>query len=406
MDPKIQLSGVSKAYHVSTAEPLPLLRQILANPAAGMRRSVTTKVAVDNVSLSMGAGERVGIIGRNGAGKTTLLKILAGLAEPSSGEIAVEGHVTAIMTLGLGLREDLTGRENIYVDGEMKGRSRDEIERMIDDVIAFADLGEFIEYPVRTYSTGMKARLAFATTMHIVPEILLIDEALSVGDVAFALKATAQIRELCETGKIVVIVSHSMESVVDICNRCLWMEDGRIVMDGDPSAVTRAYVESVRRKDEEAVLERFRRLVGAKSYRPGCEISHLAVGHAAGGDVIVEAGKDLLLEVTLQIGAVLGTPDLRLRIIRLDGLVVTENRLSEEGGAAGGAVRGAVGYTIEMRPLVLGPGVYQVVVELLEMGEVVAERSTVVEVVASLVPTGGRPALLYPCSVTAQPVGG
>ena len=404
MNPGVELREVSKVYHCVAAEPAPLLRQMLVNPAKGLRRSVTTKVAVDNVSLSIGAGERVGIIGRNGAGKTTLLKMLAGLAEPSSGEIAVEGHITAIMTLGLGLREDLTGRENVYVDGEMKGRSRNEIERVIEDVIAFADLGEFIEYPVRTYSTGMKARLAFATTMHIVPQILLIDEALSVGDVAFALKATAKIRELCETGKIVVIVSHSMESVVEICNRCLWMEDGRIVMDGDPSVVTRAYVESVRRKDEEALLERFRRLVGARAYRAGCEISCLAVRHATGRDVIVEAGKDLSLGVTLQIAPALRAPDLRLRIIRLDGLVVTENRLSEEWGGARGAIRGAVGYTIDMRPLVLGPGVYQVVLELLEMGEVVAERSTVVDVLASHVPTGGQPALLYPCSVTAQPV--
>src|SRR5439155_15846568 len=139
-----------------------------------------------------------------------------------------------------------------------------------------------------------KARLAFATTMHIEPEILVIDEALSVGDAAFAVKATAKIRELCEKGKIVIIVSHSMENVSDICNRCLWMEDGRIVMDGDPAVVTRAYVEAVRRRDEAVLLDRFRRLIGAKSYREGCDIVRLAVGREGGADsqVILNAGED------------------------------------------------------------------------------------------------------------------
>lgn len=405
MNPSIELRAASKVYHVQAVELALTLGQMLVGRVARQRPSWTVKVAVDNVSLSIKTGERVGIIGRNGAGKSTLLKMIAGLAEPTSGQVAVEGRITAIMTLGLGLREDLTGRENIYVDGEVQGRSRAEVDCVIEDIIEFADIGEFIDYPVRTYSSGMKARLSFATLIHIIPEILVIDEALSVGDAAFAVKATAKMKELCDKGKIIIIVSHGMESVVDMCNRCLWMEDGRIVMDGDPSSVTWAYVEAVRRRDEEVLLDRFRALVGAKSYRLGCQVIHLTARHEddADGQVILNAGKDVSIDVVLQVDTPLKSPDLRLRIIRLDGLVVTSNRMSEECGKVTKSFQGVIGYSIAMRPLVLAPGVYRMVVELMDKDQVVAERSTIVEVVALRVPTGGRTALLYPCSVTTQP---
>jgi len=320
--PRIEFEDVSKVYHLPLAELALGLGQTLLNRVADRHQLTTVKVAVDNVSLTIETGQRVGIIGRNGAGKSTLLKLLAGLVEPTSGEVAVEGHVTAVMTLGLGLREDLTGRENIYVDGEIQGRSRVDTDSVIEDIIEFVDIGEFIDYPVRTYSSGMKARLSFAMMIHIVPEILVIDEALSVGDAAFAVKATTKMKELCEKGKIIIIVSHGMESVVDMCNRCLWMEDGRIIMDGDPAAVTLAYVEAVRQKDEELLLYRFRRLINARSYLAGCEVVDLAVGNDRDDNtqVILKAGKDVSLQVTVRVDTLLETPDLRLRVIRLDGL--------------------------------------------------------------------------------------
>ncbi len=315
----------------------------------------------------------------------------------------MEGHVTSILTLGLGLREDLTGRENIYLDGEVQGRSRSEIDKVIDEVIAFADIGEFIEYPVRTYSTGMKARLAFAMTFHIEPEILLIDEALSVGDAAFSTKATQKIRELCNKGKIVIIVSHSMENVVEICNRCLWMEEGSITMDGAPSAVTLAYIESVRKKDEAAIMERFRTYIGGKSLRQGCQIEQIEVRQDPTSELrsIVRAGEATDLKIQMRIPHALARADMRLVITRLDGLILTENYMSEAAGVTTGPLIGSVTYLVGMRPLVLSPGIYRIVVELLDGDEVVAERSTIMEVVAEKIPTGGRTALLYPCSVQA-----
>lgn len=396
MTQRIELRSVSKVYEV--AAPAASLGKALSDP---FRRGVSRKTAVDDLDLTIEAGQRVGIVGRNGAGKTTLLKLLAGLAAPSSGEVVVEGRVTAIMTLGLGIREDMTGRENIYLEGEVQGRTRAEVERVIDEVVAFAELGEFIDYPVRTYSTGMKARLAFAAGTHVDPEVLIIDEALSAGDAAFAVKATRKIRQLCEVGKIVVIVSHSMGSVVDICNRCLWMGSGRIVMDGDPVAVTRAYVEAVRREDDAALLARFRSLVGSRSHRPSCEITELSVMQEGQETdrATVASGLETSVRWKARIGGCLQRPRARFCVVRLDGVLMSASYMAIKRDKD---VVDEFGCVIAMRPLVLGPAVYRLSVEVLDGDEPVAERSTIVEVIAEQKPRGGVPALLYPCAVTAE----
>jgi len=396
MTPRLELRGVSKTYVGRGVTPVSL-RAAFRAPS---RTISTRRVAVADLSLSIGAGERVGIIGRNGAGKTTLLKLMAGLAEPSSGEVSVQGRVIAIMTLGLGIREDVSGRENIYLEGEVQGRSRWEVDRIVDDIVAFADLGEFIDYPVRTYSTGMKARLAFATATHVDPEILIIDETLSVGDAAFSVKATRKIRELCDRGNIVVIVSHSMGSVVEICNRALWIHDGRLVMDADPLEVTRAYVDAVRREDDAAVLTRFRALVGSRSHRPGCEITELAVTQEGQqtARTTVAAGVDTWVRWAARVMDELRDPQARLRIVRLDGTLISESQVPIK------ARGNAFGYAIAMLPLVLAPTVYRLVLEILDDETPVAERSTTVEVIASQMPRGGRPTLLYPCTVRAERV--
>ena len=408
MSPHIEMKDVSKSYpRSSSSSGLRVsLAMLLARQPSQQRTSQQCKRAVDRLSLSIGTGERVGIVGRNGAGKSTLLSMLAGVITPSTGTITIHGHVTSILTLGMGLREDLSGLDNIYLDGEFQGRSRADVDRVIDEVAAFADIGEFIEYPVRTYSTGMKARLAFAMTFHIEPEILLIDEALSVGDATFSVKATQKIRDLCGKGKIVIIVSHSMESVIEICTRCLWMENGRIVMDGDPAAVTRAYVESVRKNDEAVMLKRFRSYMGARSLRQGCEIEQIQLGQGLAWEPqsVLNAGEDAEIKLVMRIQGTVACPDLRLVIRRLDGLILTDTRLSESAEKVVEPFVGTVTYSIGMRPLVLSPGMYRIMVELLDTGEIVAERSTLVEIIAENVPTGGQTALLYPSFVQAKAV--
>lgn len=353
------------------------------------------KTAVDGVSLTIRHGERLGIVGRNGAGKSTLLHMIAGLSALTSGSIEIEGKVTSVMTLGIGLRDDLSGRENIYVDGEVQGHSRHEIDQVIDQIIAFADLGEFIDYPVRTYSTGMKARLAFSMISHIDPEILIIDEALSVGDASFSNKATARIKEICARGKIVIIVSHGMSAIKEICNRCLWMEDGRVVMDGSPEEVTAAYINAVRSADEILLMEKFRKHVGVKSMQAGWEVKQVAIftSESAEQRVLLQAGQTVRFEIKATVPINHAHANVHMRITRLDELLVFDERFPVEAGRLHDQ---SIGLEIEMNPLVLGAAVYRVDVSLENGGTVCAESSNIFEVFALNPPAGGKPMLLYP----------
>ncbi len=403
---RIEVREVSKSYSSQTPGMLGSFSALVLARPGERKNSDKRNIAVEKVSLTIGAGERLGIIGPNGAGKSTLLRMIAGLTTPTSGQIDVRGHVTAVFTLGIGLREDLTGRDNIYIDGELQGKRRGEVDEIINEIIAFADIGEFIDYPLRTYSTGMKSRLAFSMLIHISPEILIIDEALSAGDGFFVDKAKRKIREVCERGKITIIVSHAMQSIVDMCTRCVWLEDGRVVMDGDPQVVTGAYVDSVRKREEATLLEKFHRHIDAQSYREGCRIAkfELRTCEGAGTQVIIHSGEDAELQLRVELDVPVACPVLRLEVRRLDGLVVVESLQEGSGRNGGQPFVGSIGYRIAMRPVVLGAGIYRARIELLDHKEVVATRSIVLEVVADHAPTGGRPVLLYPCSVSVQQV--
>jgi len=365
----------------------------------------TKKVAVDSISLYIAQGTRLGIIGRNGAGKSTLLQMIAGLAAATSGTVRVTGHVTAVMTLGVGLREDLSGRENIYVDGEIQGRSRAQTDAVIEAIMAFADLGKFIDYPIRTYSTGMKARLAFAMITHVDPEILIIDEALSAGDARFASKASAKIREICSRGKIVIIVSHSMAAIRDMCNRCLWLDAGKVKLDGPPGEVCEAYLAAVRHDDEATLLAKFHRLVGSRSHQAGFELRWIELFDEDSASVrsVIECGRPVRIRCAGKVPASRRSADLRLQITRLDGLVVVDEQvtlnLPPESTTAGEFEAEA-----RMHPLVLGPGHYKVVMRLLAGESEAAECSTVFEAFTHSPPIGGRAALLYPVTALSSPI--
>ncbi len=383
---EVELKNLRKVY------PRKINDQIISVVMAAIGRpseSIGGGVALNNLSLSICEGERIGIIGRNGAGKSTLLQMLAGITEPTSGRLSISGKVTAVLTLGVGLREDLTGRENIYLDGETQGKAKDEMDADVDAIVEFAELGKFIDLPLRTYSTGMKARLAFAMITQINPEILIIDEALSVGDAAFSIKAGKRIAQLCAQGAIVLIVSHSMQSIRELCNRCLWLDQGQLVMDGPPDLVIRAYLESVREADEIDHVSRFRSLVGAQSLMPGFVLSEL---RSVSNDYDVKrlvsgAPLSVFFEWQLPEAEVVGS--FLLRCFRLDGALICEHLVDEP-------------VTIKERKLCmiypkfnLAPGMYRLHLEWQDkVGVLRAQASTVLEVIANDVPTGGRPVLL------------
>lgn len=397
MSLSIQVENLRKHYKLAKAGS--------SHESAGVEvESVQEKVAVDGVSLTISMGERLGIVGRNGAGKSTLLHMIAGLSSPTSGSITVNGKITAIMTLGLGLREHASGRENVYIDGEVQGKTKTEIDAVIDQIIDFAELGEFIDFPVRTYSTGMKSRLAFAMISCLEPEILIIDEALSAGDAKFSLKATAKIREICEKGKIVIIVSHSMSAINDMCNRCLWIDQGRIVMDGTPKEVCDAYIDAVRGEDEARLLERFKGQAQERVTTQGWSIDTLVLhqGGTVAERVLIEAGEDLTIRTKILVPNTAADIVVGLSITRLDGLVVMQEDTLADAYRKNGVVRVQFG----MCPVVLGQGVYRLEISARESAMERARRSVIFEVYTQTPPAGGRPLLLYPAHASASTLSG
>ena len=197
--------------------------------------------AIEDASFSFKDGDRVGLLGHNGAGKSTLLRLLSGVYEPSSGSVCIRGDIGSLIDISLGIDPEATGRENIYIRGGLLGMRRSEVTARIDGIIEFSELGGFIDMPLRTYSSGMSLRLAFAVSTIVRPEILLMDEWLSVGDEGFKHKAEERMGELVKSTNILIIATHSRDMIMKTCNRAICLEHGRIIMDGDPQEVCDAY---------------------------------------------------------------------------------------------------------------------------------------------------------------------
>jgi ABC-type polysaccharide/polyol phosphate transport system ATPase subunit len=197
--------------------------------------------ALREVSLEVSGGETVGVIGRNGAGKSTLLRLIARVMPPTAGRVVVWGRTAPLLELGLGFHGELTGRENVMLQGALLGFSRAEMRRRTPRIVEWAELEEFIDAPVRTYSTGMAARLAFSVATDVEPDILLVDEALAVGDERFQMKCHSRIEDFREAGKTVFLVSHALSAVRENCRRAIWIHEGRLVRDGDSASVTELY---------------------------------------------------------------------------------------------------------------------------------------------------------------------
>jgi lipopolysaccharide transport system ATP-binding protein len=381
MEPKVELQGVAKVFTLNAR-----------TGDTPHTSTPTTKVALADINLTLTQGERIGIIGPNGAGKSSLLHIIAGLSSATSGFVRVTGHVTSILTLGVGLRDDLTGRENIYIDAEIHNRSRQQVDEVIDEIIAFSELGEFIEYPVRTYSTGMKARLAFSMISQVDPEVLIIDEALSVGDASFSGKATARIKDICARGKIVIVVSHSMDSVKSICNRCIWLDHGKVVLDGAPEEVTAAYIDSVRKNDDAQLMQRFRKFAGKHSFAPGHSVNRVELlgGPQLEPRTLLETQQPCAIRVHANAAALDEGLKLRVCITRFDGAVMFEESFNAAFCQAG---EQELALEVTMPALMLGAAIYRLDVHLARDAVQLAQDSQVFEVFSAKVPAGGKPML-------------
>jgi len=201
--------------------------------------------ALKNVSFNVSKGEVVGIIGKNGAGKSTLLKIISGILKPTKGSVTCSGSIVPMLELGSGFDHDLTGRENIFLNGAILGYSKEFLESKYEEILEFSELGKFIDVPIRNYSSGMLMRLAFSIATVVNPEILIVDEILAVGDADFQEKSKARMMELMGGGTTVLFVSHTIEQIMELCSRVIWLEQGNIVIDGKPDDVCSAYLQKV-----------------------------------------------------------------------------------------------------------------------------------------------------------------
>ncbi len=256
--PAIRVENLGKRYRMGQREPYRTLRDVLSNvacahtrhrrptggaPERGQPDSGNGHVwALREVSFQVAQGELLGIIGRNGAGKTTLLKILARITEPTEGQARIRGRVGPLLEVGTGFHPELTGRENIYLNGAILGMTKAEITRKFDEIVAFAEVGQFIDTPVKRYSSGMFMRLAFSVAAHLEPEILLVDEVLAVGDAAFQKKCIGKMSDVAREGRTVIFVSHNMGAITRLCERGIWLDNGAVRLTGPTEEVVAQYL--------------------------------------------------------------------------------------------------------------------------------------------------------------------
>ncbi|MGB4778667.1 MAG: ABC transporter ATP-binding protein [Microbacterium sp.] len=249
--------------------------------------------ALRDVSLDIYAGETIGLIGHNGSGKSTLLKMIGGIIEPTSGTVVERGRLAALLELGAGFHPDLTGRENIFLNASVLGLSREETEAQFDDIVAFASIGDFIDTQVKFYSSGMYVRLAFAVAVHTDPDVLLVDEVLAVGDEAFQRKCMDRIRDFQHQGRTIILVSHSLDQVVDLCGRCVLLDKGKVLFDGKPSLAVAQFRDLL----EERRLQEINASVGPEQRRRGAVTKVVASAVGRGVGDLVQPGDDVDIRI-------------------------------------------------------------------------------------------------------------
>lgn len=261
MKPIIKVEGLGKQYRVGTrVQQFATLRESIS---AAVRKPLTalrpndhseTFWALQDVDFEVEPGEVIGVVGRNGAGKSTLLKILSRITEPTTGRAELFGRVASLLEVGTGFHPELTGRENVFLNGAILGMRKAEIDRQFDEIVAFAEIEKFIDTPVKRYSSGMYVRLAFAVAAHLEPEILIIDEVLAVGDAQFQKRCLGKMNEVAKSGRTVIFVSHNMRAVAQLCGHCIWIHDGQLMARGLANEVVVEYLSSVQPQKRDGLI--------------------------------------------------------------------------------------------------------------------------------------------------------
>jgi lipopolysaccharide transport system ATP-binding protein len=311
--------------------------------------------ALKDVSFEVRPGEVVGIIGRNGAGKSTLLKVLSQIVEPTSGRAEVRGRMGSLLEVGTGFHPELTGRENIYLNGSILGMSRREIDRKFDEIVEFSGVEQFLETPVKRYSSGMYVRLAFAVAAHLEPEILIVDEVLAVGDAAFQEKCLGQMQRTASHGRTILFVSHNMASIRELCGRVVLLKAGRAVADGAPGEVIKSYFEDVRASQSGSLRDWADRDPGSTGVARIIRLE--TVPDEGKAPDCVETGARLRLRMEVEFSELVRNPTFGVLVHSMTGEPLLDIR-SVHGGLHIDQVAGAVRIDLTVPSLGLYPGEY------------------------------------------------
>ena len=356
-DVVIELRDVAKSYSMEQQPWRRLWQQLSGRQASGRQHH-----AIRKVDLRIRRGEVVGIVGRNGAGKSTLLQMVCGVLQPSRGERIVRGRVAALLELGAGFNPELTGRENVRLNGPLLGLSSAEVNARMDEIIDFAGIHDFIDQPVRSYSSGMFVRLAFSMATSMDPDILVVDEALSVGDGAFARKSYERIMALKEKGTTILFCSHSMFQVESLCTRAIWIEGGEVRIDGPVHQTTVEYSEWMSRRESgaseiEAQVQRFETISAA--------IERVKVHEPPVGDALRHGIDSLVIEIDFRSDLAIPCPTLGVVILGADARAITSAGNWIDGFPLQRDAEGRVSTVIEFPQLPLLKGRYTVSVFVL-----------------------------------------
>ncbi|MBI2716570.1 MAG: ABC transporter ATP-binding protein [Rhizobiales bacterium] len=374
-DIAIKIEGLGKKYRIRHQRPerYTTLRDVMTDKVRNLfspRRepgappTVEDFWALRDVCFEIGRGEVVGIIGRNGAGKSTLLKVISRITEPNEGRIELEGRISSMLEVGTGFHPELTGRENIYLNGAILGMRHAEIKRQFDEIVAFADVENFLDTPVKRFSSGMYLRLAFAVAAHLQTEILIVDEVLAVGDAEFQRKCLGKMSEVAQAGRTVLFVSHNMGAIRRLTRRCILLEQGRVKMDGPVQDAIEVYLTQATEGLESGVFIR-------ENLRPADRpffVNRVTTRRELGGDPVNQFDCDHSFFIHIEYSATRSIPGLFGYLIfqRSDGTIVYEGDTQDAGAdPLNGLVAGSGTLTVEVPARVFGPGTYQILLSFL-----------------------------------------
>ena len=360
-DIAIRAENLSKQFRIGASQPrYRTLREHISNVVSLRRRreraAADTIWALKDVSFEVATGEAIGIIGPNGAGKSTLLKILSRITEPTAGRAELHGRVGSLLEVGTGFHLELTGRENLYLNGAILGMRKADIDRKADEIVAFAETGKFIDTPVKHYSSGMYMRLAFAVAAHLEPEILIVDEVLAVGDLNFQNKCLGKMQDVARQGRTVLFVSHNMGAITNLCTSALWLDAGRIVAQGRVNDIVATYMQSVGRASQNDASGWKHKGSGEASFMEARVLDATGAPRETFG-----MGESVVVEFDIEFSRSFSCPYLTVGIKRAEtGLPVLSLLNHDSGLVFGDLPVGKHRFSVEIPNCLLYPGAYRV----------------------------------------------